>query len=145
MHIGVLHGPNLDRLGTREPEVYGRTTLAEIDAALKAEAGCLGVTLDCFQSNHEGALIDRIWALADAGAAGLVINPAGFTHSSVALRDAISGSGLRAVEVHLSNIHLREAFRHVSLTAAACVGTIAGLGPEGYLAALRHLAATAPR
>lgn len=140
MRFGVLHGPNLDRLGTREPAVYGRTTLAEIDASLAAEANRLGASVECFQSSHEGALIDRIWALADAGVAGLIINPGGLTHTSVALRDALAGSGLRVVEVHLSNVHKREEFRHQSLMSAVCVGTIAGLGPEGYLAALRFLA-----
>jgi len=145
MHIGILHGPNLNRLGNREPEVYGRTTLAEIDAALQAEAEALGVTIECFQSNHEGELIDQIWALADAGATGLVINPAAYTHTSVALRDAIAGSGLRAVEVHLSNIHRREAFRRQSYTAEVCEATVCGLGAAGYLVALRHLTDPAPR
>ena len=145
MQIGIVHGPNLNRLGTREPEVYGRTTLAEIDAALQAEAESLGVAITCFQSNHEGELIDQIWALADAGASGLVINPAGYTHTSVALRDAIAGSGLRAVEVHLSNIHRREAFRRQSYTAEVCEATLCGLGVAGYVFALRHLTTAASR
>jgi 3-dehydroquinate dehydratase-2 len=136
--IAILNGPNLDRLGLREPEIYGHTTLAGLEAELRKEFG-LAAELDFFQSNHEGALIDKIAALADAKAAGLVINPGAFTHTSVALRDALLGAKLPAVEVHISNIYQREEFRHNSLTAPACLAVISGLGLEGYHAAVRFL------
>jgi 3-dehydroquinate dehydratase-2 len=136
--IAILNGPNLDRLGKREPEVYGRATLADLEQALRAEfTGAVEWVF--FQSNHEGALIDQIAALADAKVAGLVINPGGLTHTSVALRDALLGSRLPAVEVHISNIYRREEFRHESLTAPACAAVISGLGLEGYHAAVRFL------
>jgi 3-dehydroquinate dehydratase II len=136
--IAILNGPNLDRLGKREPEVYGSTTLAELEAGLR-EAFRGSAELDFLQSNHEGDLIDRISALAERKVDGVVMNPGGLTHTSVALRDAVAGSGLRFVEVHISNVYRRETFRHVSLTAPACVGVIAGLGLDGYHAAVRHL------
>ena len=136
--IAILNGPNLDRLGKREPEIYGRATLADLETALRAGFGA-SAQLEFFQTNHEGALLDKIAALADAKAAGLVLNPGGFTHTSVALRDALAGSGLRVVEVHISNIYRREAFRHESLTAAACLAVISGLGLDGYHAAVRFL------
>ncbi|HVU23320.1 MAG TPA: type II 3-dehydroquinate dehydratase [Opitutus sp.] len=136
--LAILNGPNLDRLGRREPEVYGHATLADLEAALRAEFGATA-QLEFFQSNHEGALIDKIAALAEAKADGLVINGGAFTHTSVALRDALAGSGLRAVEVHISNIYRREEFRHLSLTAPVCVAVISGLGFEGYHAAVRFL------
>jgi 3-dehydroquinate dehydratase II len=136
--ILILNGPNLDRLGKREPAIYGHETLAELETALAA-AFIGEAQLEFFQSNHEGALIDRISAAADAGAAGIVINAGALTHTSVALRDALLGSALPAVEVHLSNVYQREAFRHVSLTAPACAGVITGLGREGYFAAIRYL------
>ena len=141
--LWLLHGPNLDRLGRREPEIYGRQTLAEVDEACAGLASSLGFALQARQSAHEGALIGWLHEAADTGAAGVVINPGGYTHTSVALRDAIAAIDVPVVEVHLSNVHAREPFRHVSLTAAACVGTISGLGAEGYLAALRYLAARA--
>ena len=136
--IAVLNGPNLDRLGKREPEIYGRATLADLEQALRAEFGTQA-QLEFFQSNHEGALIDRIAALADAKCDGLVLNGGAFTHTSVALRDALLGSHLRAVEVHISNLYKREEFRHTSLTAPACIAVITGLGLEGYHAAIRFL------
>lgn len=137
--FGILNGPNLDRLGKREPEVYGSASLAELEDLLASEAESLGVKIDCFQSNHEGALIDRIAEWADAGYSGFVFNPGAFTHTSIALQDAIRGSDMPCIEVHLSNIHRREPFRQQSLTAPACVGIISGLGFGGYVAALRHL------
>jgi len=138
--IAVLNGPNLGRLGKREPEVYGAQTLKDLERDLSALAAELGVRLTFFQSNHEGALIDRIEILADEACDGLIINPGAFTHTSVALRDAIAGSGLRAIEVHISNVYRREPFRHHSYTAAVCEAVISGLGFEGYAAALRRLA-----
>jgi 3-dehydroquinate dehydratase-2 len=136
--IAILNGPNLDRLGKREPEIYGRATLADLEQALRAEFSA-AAQLEFFQSNHEGALIDKIAALGEAKFDGLVLNGAAFTHTSVALRDALAGSGLRAVEVHISNIYKREEFRHLSLTAPVCVAVISGLGLEGYHAAVRFL------
>ncbi|HEX2100062.1 MAG TPA: type II 3-dehydroquinate dehydratase [Candidatus Synoicihabitans sp.] len=136
--LAILNGPNLDRLGKREPEVYGSTTLTELEQALRVEFAD-AAELTFFQSNHEGALIDKIAALADAKYDGLVLNAGAFTHTSVALRDALAGAKLRAVEVHISNLYRREDFRHVSLTAPICVGVITGLGLEGYFAALRFL------
>ena len=138
MEIGIVNGPNLDRLGKREPEIYGRATLADLEAALRAEFGGQA-QLEFFQSNHEGALIDRIAALADAKIDGLVLNGGALTHTSVALRDALLGSHLPAVEVHISNLYRREEFRHTSLTAPACLAVISGLGLEGYHAAIRFL------
>jgi 3-dehydroquinate dehydratase-2 len=136
--FAILNGPNLDRLGKREPHIYGSDTLADLEARLRAEFGAVA-QLEFFQSNHEGELVDKISALADAKIDGLVLNGAALTHPSVALRDALAGSGLRAVEVHISNIYKREEFRHTSLTAPVCQGVITGLGLEGYFAALRYL------
>ena len=135
----VLHGPNLNLLGTREPAVYGRTTLREIDQDLRDAGRKLGLAVETFQSNHEGALIDSIQAAREAFEA-IVINPGGYTHTSVALRDALAAVGLPVIEVHLSNVAAREEFRHRSLIAPIAVGTIAGLGAVGYRLALEATA-----
>lgn len=136
--ILVIHGPNLNLLGTREPEVYGRTTLDEINADLSTAAKEWGAELDFFQSNHEGALIDRIHEAA-SWADGLLINPGGLAHTSVALRDALSAVSLPVVEVHVSNIFAREEFREHSFVSGVAVGVISGLGPLGYRLALQGL------
>ena len=137
----VLHGPNLNLLGTREPEVYGYETLADINGQLTELGRELGVSLVFFQSNHEGALIDRIHAARDEGVSGIVINPGGLTHTSVALRDAIAGVAIPTVEVHLSNVHAREEFRRHSYVAPVVIGQIAGFGASGYQLAVRGLLA----
>jgi 3-dehydroquinate dehydratase-2 len=134
----VVHGPNLNLLGTREPEVYGSTTLEEIDAELTALAIKADCELESCQSNHEGVLIDRIHE-ARAWADGIIINPGGLTHSSVSLRDALSACDLPVVEVHISNIFAREAFRHVSLISGIALGLISGLGVRGYRLGLQAL------
>jgi 3-dehydroquinate dehydratase-2 len=135
----VLHGPNLNLLGEREPEIYGRTTLAEIDASLAELARELGVAIESFQSNHEGALVDRIQA-ARKSVAAIVVNAGALTHTSIALRDALAAVEVPVVEVHLSNVHRREAFRHHSLLAAVATGQVMGFGPDSYLLGLRAAA-----
>lgn len=135
LRVLVVHGPNLNTLGQREPEIYGRTTLAEINQQLSERAAALNAEIRAFQSNHEGALIDFLQAEA-AQAAGVVINAGGLTHTSVSLRDALAGTGKPAIEVHLSNIYAREPFRQTSLLAPVCKGQIVGLGWRGYLFAL---------
>jgi 3-dehydroquinate dehydratase II len=134
----VLHGPNLNLLGTREPEVYGRATLAEIDGKLQARAQAAGWRLSSLQSNHEGVLIDRIHAARDEGVDFIVINPGGLTHTSVALRDALVGVAIPFIEVHLSNIHGRESFRRQSYLSDKALGVITGLGALGYEMALDY-------
>jgi 3-dehydroquinate dehydratase-2 len=143
MNILLLNGPNLNLLGSREPEVYGAQTLADLEQRLALEAAALGLGLSCFQSNHEGALIDRIHAARVEGFGAFIVNPGGLTHTSVALRDAFAGVALPFVEVHISNVHRREAFRHHSYLSGIAEGVIAGLGFEGYSAALRFLATRA--
>lgn len=139
-HILVINGPNLNLLGKRERETYGETTLEEIAASLTQRAAELNVTVDCFQSNSEGALIDRIQG-APGASDGIIINPGGLTHSSVSLRDALLGVDLPFIEVHISNIYAREEFRSHSVIADVALGQISGLGPRGYLYALDSLAA----
>jgi 3-dehydroquinate dehydratase II len=138
--ILVLHGANLNLLGKREPEIYGSTTLADINQSLEAQGQVLGIQLSCFQSNHEGALIDAIHAAAGVHQ-GILINPGGYTHTSVALRDALSGVYIPTVEVHLSNIHKREEFRHHSYIAPIAVGQISGFGADSYRLGLEALVA----
>ena len=138
MQLLVLNGPNLNLLGTREPKIYGSTTLAQIEADCVAHGQTLGVSVSCAQSNHEGALIDHLHA-ARGTMAGVVFNAGAYTHTSVALRDAITASELSVVELHLSNTHARESFRHVSLIAPVCVGVIQGFGAAGYRLALSAL------
>lgn len=135
-NILLLNGPNLNLLGTREPEIYGSQTLADIERAAAIQAGNAGAVLTSFQSNHEGALIDCIHAAKSTGVDAIVINPGGLTHTSIALRDALSAVNIPFVEVHISNIHQREEFRHTSYLSSIAVGVICGLGVEGYQAAI---------
>jgi 3-dehydroquinate dehydratase-2 len=148
MQILVLHGPNLNLLGVREPQVYGATTLEQINTALSQRAALRGATLSAFQSNHEGALIDRVHAARTDGTTFIVINPGAYTHTSVALRDAFAGVAIPFIEVHLSNVHRREPFRHHSYFSDLAEGVIVGLGALGYQlaldAALERLNAPAP-
>jgi 3-dehydroquinate dehydratase-2 len=137
--ILVIHGPNLNLLGRREPEIYGRSTLDDINRDLTDLGAQLGVRVDAYQSNHEGAIVDRIQQAA-AGCDGLIINAAAFTHTSIAIRDALAVLEMPIIEVHLSNIHRREPFRHTSMMAGVVTGQILGLGTTGYLLALRALA-----
>ena len=138
--IWILNGPNINLTGLRETGVYGQRTYEELIRLAGAEAKALGVNLRCAQSNHEGELIDLIQQAWREGASGIVFNPGAYTHTSVALRDAIASVPLTVIEVHMSNIYAREAFRHVSMTAPVCQGQISGFGFDGYLMALRQLA-----
>ena len=140
MRFLVLHGPNLNLLGSREPEVYGSTSLAEIDEALGKAAAENGHTVDAFQSNHEGELIDKLQAATEYD--GVLLNPGGFTHTSVALRDAVQAVNVPVIEVHLSNIYAREEFRQHSLISAACLGVVSGFGSQSYLLGLQALIAS---
>ena len=135
----ILNGPNLNLLGQRQPEVYGHQALADVEAACAALAGTLGLSVACHQSNHEGALVDLIQA-ARASARGIIINPGAYSHTSVAILDALNAFDGQVLEVHISNIHRREAFRHHSFVSARAEGVIAGFGTEGYLFALRRMA-----
>ena len=139
--IVIINGPNLDRLGKREPSIYGDQTLTDLENLVIEAAATLGVEVCFYQSNHEGFIIDKIGEYSDAEVFGLIINPGALTHTSLALRDALAGSDLPVIEVHISNIYKREAIRQHSMTADACIGVISGLGFDGYVAALRHLAA----
>lgn len=145
MRILLINGPNLQLLGRREPDVYGSTTLADIEAHLRKVAAGLKIEIECFQSNSEGKLVDRIGE-AMTGVDGIIINPAAYTHTSVAIRDAIAATALPSIEVHISNVHQRDAFRQHSYIAPVCLGQIIGLGVDGYEWALRalhrHLAQT---
>ena len=135
--ILVINGPNLNLLGTREPEIYGRLTLNDIDTQLKNKAEQLKVEIECFQSNCEGEIVNKI-GLAKNKFDAIIINPAAYTHTSVAIRDAISAVDIATIEVHISNIYSREEFRHKSFIAPVCVGQISGLGIDGYLLALEY-------
>ncbi|MEO6995264.1 MAG: type II 3-dehydroquinate dehydratase [Lacunisphaera sp.] len=139
--IAVLHGPNLDRLGQRQPGIYGTGTLKDLEKLIRAEAKRLGFTVTFFQSAHEGALVDKIHALTDRGIEGFVVNFGAYSHTSIALRDALASAALPAVEVHISDIKKREKFRHTSMTAGACRAMISGKGFPGYIDALQLLAA----
>jgi 3-dehydroquinate dehydratase II len=137
--ILILNGPNLNLLGTREPQVYGHTTLADVEALMSQLATERGVDAECFQSNHEGALIDRIHAARAQGVGHIVINPGGLTHTSVALRDALAGVAIPFIEVHISNVHRREEFRHHSYLSGIAEAVLCGFGTDGYAMALNHI------
>jgi 3-dehydroquinate dehydratase-2 len=141
VRVLVLHGPNLNLLGTRQPEIYGSTTLAQIDHLLEVRGGELGVEVTATQSNSEGTLVDAIQEAREA-VSGILINPGGYSHTSVAIRDALLAVGIPAVEIHLSNPSAREEFRHVDLVAGACLGVVAGFGARGYVVALEQLVTT---
>jgi 3-dehydroquinate dehydratase-2 len=138
--IAILNGPNLNRLGKREPEIYGTATLKDLEKLIRTEARQLGVAVSFFQSNHEGQLVDKVHQLADAGTQGFIVNFAAYSHTSIALHDALKSVGLPAIEVHISDIKKRESFRQHSMTAGACIGMISGKGFPGYIEALRRLA-----
>ena len=138
--VAILHGPNLDRLGKRQPEIYGTATLRDLEQLIRTEARQLGLTPTFFQSAHEGALVDKIHAFTDRGIDGFIVNFGAYSHTSIALRDALAASGRPAIEVHISDIKKREKFRRTSMTAGACVAMISGQGFPGYVEALRQLA-----
>lgn len=138
--IAILHGPNLDRLGQRQPEVYGSATLKDLEKMLRLEGKKLGFRLTFFQSAHEGALVDKIHELTDRGIEAFIVNFGAYSHTSIALRDALASADLPAIEVHISDIKKREKFRRHSMTAGACIGMISGKGFPGYLEALGMLA-----
>jgi 3-dehydroquinate dehydratase-2 len=138
--IAILHGPNLDRLGRRQPGIYGTGTLRDLEKLIRTEAKRLGFAVTFFQSAHEGALVDQIHALTDRGIAGFIVNFGAYSHTSIALRDALAGADLPAIEVHLSDIKQREKFRRTSMTAGACRAMISGKGFRGYVEALHLLA-----
>lgn len=145
MKVVVLNGPNLNLLGTREPTIYGSTTLADVEASLRAQAKELGIELACFQSNHEGAIVDRIHAARTEGVRFMIINPGAFTHTSVAIRDAFSGVAIPFVEVHISNVYKREAFRHHSYLSDVAEAVMCGFGTLGYNLALQFIHSTLRR
>lgn len=137
--ILLINGPNLNRLGKREPAHYGTATLRDVEKSLEQQAEELQVKIDCFQSNHEGDIIDQLHAAEDQGIQGIILNPGAFTHYSYAIRDAIAGIDVPVIEVHISNIHARESFRHQSVTAAVSAGQIVGLGVQGYNLAMQAI------
>ncbi|WP_435751555.1 type II 3-dehydroquinate dehydratase [Thauera sp. AutoDN2] len=137
----VINGPNLNLLGTREPEIYGATTLADVESGLRTQGGTLGVEVLCFQSNHEGAIVDRIHQARGEGVGWILINPGAYTHTSVAIRDALAGVAIPFVEVHISNVHKREVFRHHSYLSDVAEAVMAGFGTQGYVLALQYIAA----
>jgi 3-dehydroquinate dehydratase-2 len=139
--FAILNGPNLNRLGRREPDIYGTATLKDLEKLVRVEARRLGVGVTFFQSNHEGALVDQVHRLADRGIGGFIVNFAAYSHTSIALHDALKSVGLPAIEVHISDIKKREKFRQHSMTAGACLAMISGRGFPGYVEALRRLAA----
>jgi 3-dehydroquinate dehydratase-2 len=140
MKIAILHGPNLDRLGQRQPEVYGSATLKDLERLIRTEAKRLGFTVVFFQSAHEGALVDKIHELTDRGIEAFIVNFGAYSHTSIALRDALASADLPAIEVHISDIKKREKFRRHSMTAGACIAMISGKGFPGYIEALHKLA-----
>lgn len=143
-HVAVINGPNLNWLGRREPEIYGATTLEELNASLMDEGRALGIDVECYQHNGEGELVDCIYALADRGVSDLIVNAGAYTHTSVAIRDALSSVDARFVEVHISNVYQRERFRHHSYLSAIASGVIVGCGVQGYSLALRWFARQNP-
>lgn len=136
--VGILNGPNLNYLGKREPEIYGTRTLQDLEVWLNAASVDLGLELHFFQANSEGALIDKIYSWVQQGVKGIVLNPAAYSHTSIALLDALKGCGLPVIEVHLSNLYRRDAMRAHSVTASGCIGVISGLGFQGYSLALNY-------
>ena len=141
MDVLLINGPNLNSLGTREPDVYGRTTLASIERDVEMQGAAAGLAVECFQSNHEGAIIDRLYAAKSDGVQFVIINPGAFTHTSIALRDAFAAVGVPFVEVHISNVHAREEFRHRSYLSDLAAGVLVGFGEYGYTMAMDYVIA----